>query len=93
VAHKVRARLKMLNLASSAAIQKNSCQFYAVGNGETPDNVFIRYDSRAWDIVERFGRRAVGKTYVRFRKLYGIWIPRSEWQVIRALAMAEGAVS
>jgi hypothetical protein len=83
----------MLSLASSAAVQRNPSQFYAVGNGETLDNVFIRYDSRAWDIVERFSRRAVGKTYARFKRLYGIWIPRSDWHAIRALAVAEGAVS
>jgi hypothetical protein len=56
------------------------------------DEVLVRYDSREWDLVERFGRRALGRPFPRSGRATGIYLACSEVEAIKALAAAEGAV-
>jgi hypothetical protein len=62
------------------------------GNGGS-DSVWIRYDTPVWDVVERFGRRAVGKPFVRYGRVDGWWILKSDLKAIEALAAAERGVA
>jgi hypothetical protein len=54
------------------------------------DSVWIRYDSPQWDMIERFGHRAVGKVFMRYGRCEGHWIPKMDLKAIEALAAANG---
>jgi hypothetical protein len=57
------------------------------------DEKFIQYDTPEADLAERFMHRATGRPFLRFGRLRGFYLHRSEWEATKALAAAEGAGS
>src|SRR5262249_16849079 len=62
----------------------------AAPNGGGGDSVWVRYDTPEWDRVERFGHRAVGKVFIRYGRVEGSWILKSDLRALDTLAVADG---
>ena len=52
--------------------------------------VWVKYDTPEWDRVERFGHRATGKVFIRYGRVDGAWILKSDLKAIEALAATNG---
>jgi len=65
----------------------------APNGGGRANEVFVRYDTPQWDTVERFGHRAVGKVFIRYGRVDGTRILKSDLRAIETLAASEGATS
>lgn len=62
------------------------------GDGRAGE-VFVRYDTLQWDMVERFGHKAVGKYFMRYGRSEGLWLLKSDLKAIEAAAAANGAAN
>ena len=62
----------------------------AAPNGGGGD-VWVKYDTPEWDRVERFGHRAVGKVFIRYGRVDGTWVPKSDLKAIAAVAASSSA--
>jgi hypothetical protein len=58
----------------------------AAPNGNGGESVWVKYDTPTWDMVERFGHRAVGKVFMRYGRVEGAWILKSDLRAIEAMA-------
>jgi hypothetical protein len=58
--------------------------------GGSPGDEWVPYESRTWDHVERLGFKATGKVFVRYGRVAGAWIPKSDLKAIEVLAAANG---
>jgi hypothetical protein len=54
------------------------------------DSVFVRFDTPKWDLVERYGHRAVGKVFLRCGRVEGLWILKTDLRAIETLANGAG---
>jgi len=50
----------------------------------------VEYDSPEWDMVERFGHRAVGKVFMRYGRQQGLWVLKRDLKAIEAVANGGG---
>jgi hypothetical protein len=59
-------------------------------NGGGGDSTFVKFDTPQWDMVERFGHKAVGKFFMRYGRSEGLWLLKSDLKAIEAAAAANG---
>jgi hypothetical protein len=62
----------------------------AAPNGNGGESVWVKYDTPTWDMVERFGHRAVGKVFMRYGRVEGHWILKADLRAIEAVANGGG---
>jgi len=58
--------------------------------GGSKGDVWVKYDTPEWDRVQRFGPRAVGKVFLRYGRLEGLWILKSDLKAIEVMANGGG---
>jgi hypothetical protein len=61
----------------------------APNGGGRAGEVFVRYDTPQWDMVERYGK-AVGKVFMRYGRVEGHWILKADLKAIEAAANGGG---
>jgi helix-turn-helix protein len=78
------------SVASSPSSSPNEDVPRAAPNGGGGDSTFVKFDTPQWDMVERFGHKAVGKVFMRYGRSEGLWLLKSDLRAIEAAANGGG---